>query len=202
MQESRCQGTCCRRRWQASSWVALTPVPKHAPLPCTHPSPHSPPLHDNTLEESSEFTVAHLSKACCASNQRQSSTDRNSHTSCSNQLLILKTRVRHLVSLSWLEKVVIDRQNCHSHVNVPHCCRALLAAHPEQERALAAELDAARLLATPANPSPRPMTFSDLPRLTYLDGVRRAALQCPFTNCRLQAYTKPVLNGTAPHMMH
>jgi hypothetical protein len=57
-------------------------------------------------------------------------------------------------------------------------CRALLAAHPEQERALAAELDAAGLLATPANPSPRPMAFPDLPRLTYLDGVRSPL---PFT---------------------
>ena len=60
-------------------------------------------------------------------------------------------------------------------------CRALLAAHPEQERALVAELDAAGLLATPANPSPRPMAFSDLPRLTYLDGVRSP----PFHNADL-----------------
>ncbi len=49
--------------------------------------------------------------------------------------------------------------------------RALLAAHPEQERALAEELDRAGLLAAPANPTPRPMNFADLARLTYLDGV-------------------------------
>ncbi len=63
-------------------------------------------------------------------------------------------------------------------------CRALLAAHPEQEKVLAAELDAAGLLATPANPSPRPMAFSDLPRLAYLDGVR--AQQCipPSSDCK------------------
>ncbi|EIE23073.1 cytochrome P450 [Coccomyxa subellipsoidea C-169] len=54
---------------------------------------------------------------------------------------------------------------------------ALLAAHPEQEKALAAELDAAGLLLTPANPSPRPMAFSDLPRLTYLDGVIKESLR-------------------------
>ena len=50
--------------------------------------------------------------------------------------------------------------------------RALLAAHPEQEAALAAELDSAGLLATPVNPAPRAMAFSDLARLSYLDGVR------------------------------
>ena len=36
---------------------------------------------------------------------------------------------------------------------------------------LAAELDAAGLLASPANPRPRAMAFADLPRLTYLEAV-------------------------------
>jgi hypothetical protein len=49
--------------------------------------------------------------------------------------------------------------------------RALLAAHPAQEAALAAELDGAGLLASPANLAPRPMAFADLARLPYLDGV-------------------------------
>ena len=40
-----------------------------------------------------------------------------------------------------------------------------------QQAALAAELDAAGLLASPANPSPRAMAFPDLPRLPYLDAV-------------------------------
>ena len=52
--------------------------------------------------------------------------------------------------------------------------RALLAAHPEQQAMLAAELDAAGLLESPANPYPRAMAFPDLPRLPYLDAVRNS----------------------------
>ena len=50
--------------------------------------------------------------------------------------------------------------------------RALLAAHSDKANILASELDRAGLLATPERPQPRGMVFSDLPVLTYLDGVR------------------------------
>ncbi|CAL5222082.1 g4389 [Coccomyxa viridis] len=54
---------------------------------------------------------------------------------------------------------------------------ALLAAHPEKADTLAAELDNAGLLAKPERPQPRGMVYSDLPTLTYLDGVLRESLR-------------------------
>ena len=63
-------------------------------------------------------------------------------------------------------------------VTAPFRNRALLAAHPEQQAALVAELDAAGLLASAANPRPRAMAFPDLPRLTYLDGVSHPPMLC------------------------
>jgi len=54
----------------------------------------------------------------------------------------------------------------------------LLSQHPAAEAALAAELDAAGLLATAARPAPRRLQWADLGRLPYLQAVikaRRAA---------------------------
>lgn len=49
--------------------------------------------------------------------------------------------------------------------------RYLLSQHPEAERRLAQELDAAGLLVTPERPHPRAMEYADLGRLTYLSWV-------------------------------
>ena len=46
--------------------------------------------------------------------------------------------------------------------------RYLLATHPEAEAKVAAELDAAGLLVTPARPAPRPLEYADLSKLQYL----------------------------------
>ncbi|BDA50154.1 Cytochrome P450 3A13 [Coccomyxa sp. Obi] len=53
----------------------------------------------------------------------------------------------------------------------------LLSQHPEVERKLAQELDAAGLLVTPERPHPRPMEYSDLGRLTYLSWVCKEAMR-------------------------
>jgi cytochrome P450 len=47
----------------------------------------------------------------------------------------------------------------------------LLSQHPEVEAKVAAELAQNGLLATPANPNPRPVQWDDLARLTYLNAV-------------------------------
>jgi hypothetical protein len=52
-----------------------------------------------------------------------------------------------------------------------HARRYLLSQHPEVERKLAQELDAAGLLVTPERPKPRAMEYTDLGRLTYLSWV-------------------------------
>ena len=51
-------------------------------------------------------------------------------------------------------------------------CRALLAAHPEVQEKVAAELEAAGLLAGRGRPQPHRLTHADLSKLTYLDAVR------------------------------
>ena len=50
-------------------------------------------------------------------------------------------------------------------------CRALLAAHPQVQESLTAELKAAGVLATKAQPEGRRLTHPDLGRLPYLDAV-------------------------------
>ncbi len=52
---------------------------------------------------------------------------------------------------------------------------ALLATHPGAQEKLAAELAAAGLLASPAQPAPRLLTYADLGRLPYLDAVHSSA---------------------------
>ncbi len=79
--------------------------------------------------------------------------------------------------------------------------RALLAAHPEEERALAEELDRAGLLATPANPTPRPLTFSDLPRLTHLDGVSPLLLTFALTLTLTHSDAVPCQEGCLSHTL-
>ena len=64
----------------------------------------------------------------------------------------------------------------------------MLAAHPEKADILAAELDNAGLLAKPERPQPRGMVYTDLPTLTYLDGVVTllpitCAVRCLATSC-------------------
>ncbi len=49
--------------------------------------------------------------------------------------------------------------------------RALLATHPEAQKAVAAELHSVGLLSIPAKRQPRLMTHADLSRLPYLDAV-------------------------------
>lgn len=54
----------------------------------------------------------------------------------------------------------------------------LLSQHPDVERKLCAELAAHGLLATPDNPTPRPLTYADLNALTYLSWVCKEAMRC------------------------
>ncbi len=56
-------------------------------------------------------------------------------------------------------------------------CRYLLSQHPEVERKLAQELDAAGLLVTPERPKPRSMEFADLANLPYLSWVSKVMPQ-------------------------
>lgn len=53
----------------------------------------------------------------------------------------------------------------------------LISQHPEVEAKLVAELDAAGLLATPANPKPRAVEYSDLAKLPYLGWVCKEAMR-------------------------
>ena len=52
-----------------------------------------------------------------------------------------------------------------------------MAGHPEVQARVAAELDAAGLLATARNPNPRRPTYGDLAALPYLDAVLRESLR-------------------------
>ena len=54
---------------------------------------------------------------------------------------------------------------------------ALLAAHPEVQEEVAAELEAAGLLASRGRPQPRRLTYADLSKLPYLDAVRPCSLR-------------------------
>ena len=56
-------------------------------------------------------------------------------------------------------------------------CRALLGAHPEVQQKVAAELEAAGLLATTVKPEPRRLSYADLGRLPYLDAVRSTSAE-------------------------
>ena len=53
---------------------------------------------------------------------------------------------------------------------------ALLAAHPEVQEEVAAELEAAGLLASRARPQPRRLTYADLSKLPNLDAVRPGSM--------------------------
>ena len=57
--------------------------------------------------------------------------------------------------------------------------RYLLTQHPEVEAKVAAELDAAGLLATPACPEPPVMTAASIPKLPYLQAVIKVCLLAP-----------------------
>lgn len=62
--------------------------------------------------------------------------------------------------------------------------RYLLSQHPEVERKLAQELDAAGLLVTPKRPNPRSMEFADLTALPYLSWVSKVCCrQTPHCPC-------------------
>lgn len=54
----------------------------------------------------------------------------------------------------------------------------LLSQHPRVEAKLCAELAAHGLLATPENPTPRPLTYADLNDLPYLAWVCKEAMRC------------------------
>ena len=54
---------------------------------------------------------------------------------------------------------------------------ALLAAHPEVQEEVAAELEAAGLLASRDRPQPRRLTYANLSKLPYLDAVRPCSLR-------------------------
>ncbi len=60
-----------------------------------------------------------------------------------------------------------------------------MSQHPEVEARLAAELDAAELLATRARPRPRPLAHADLKRLVYLQCVLKVPLQINRDGCSL-----------------
>jgi fatty acid synthase len=53
----------------------------------------------------------------------------------------------------------------------------LVSQHPDVEARLVAELDSQGLLATPANPHPRPVAYGDLARLPYLAAVCKEAMR-------------------------
>lgn len=50
-----------------------------------------------------------------------------------------------------------------------------MALHPEVQEQVAAELRQAGMLATPAKPEPRELTWADTSSLPYLDAVRMTA---------------------------
>ena len=54
---------------------------------------------------------------------------------------------------------------------------ALLAAHPEVQEEMAAELEAAGLLASRSRPQPRRLTYANLSKLPYLDAVRPCSME-------------------------
>ena len=56
--------------------------------------------------------------------------------------------------------------------------RYLLTQHPEVEAKVAAELEAAGLLATSACPEPPCMTAAHIPQLPYLQAVIKVCLCC------------------------
>jgi hypothetical protein len=56
----------------------------------------------------------------------------------------------------------------------------MISQHPAVAARLAAELDAAGLLVTPARPRPRPLRFADLAALAYLQAV----IKVPRAPCR------------------
>ncbi|KAK9915097.1 hypothetical protein WJX75_004696 [Coccomyxa subellipsoidea] len=74
---------------------------------------------------------------------------------------------------------------------------ALLATHPEAQKAVAAELQSAGLLSTPAKRSPRLLNHSDLSRLPYLDAVVRESMRMfPVSASGLGRYTtEPAVLG-------
>ncbi len=60
-----------------------------------------------------------------------------------------------------------------------------MSQHPEVEARLAAELDAAELLATRARTRPRPLAHADLGRLVYLQCVLKVPLLIDPDGCSL-----------------
>ncbi|BDA43361.1 Cytochrome P450 4e2 [Coccomyxa sp. Obi] len=74
---------------------------------------------------------------------------------------------------------------------------ALLATHPAAQRAVAAELQKAGLLATPAQKIPRQLTYADLSRLPYLDAVVKESMRMfPVSASGLGRYTtEPTILG-------
>ena len=60
----------------------------------------------------------------------------------------------------------------------------VVSQHPEVEARILEELDSMELSITPARPNPRPLTFADLGRLTYLQAVVKAC-NCKNTPCKL-----------------
>ena len=62
----------------------------------------------------------------------------------------------------------LHHQECRLRLLSPPC-RYFLAKHPAALKKLEEELDAAGLLKTPQNPSPRQFTYADIGKLRYLD---------------------------------
>jgi hypothetical protein len=50
--------------------------------------------------------------------------------------------------------------------------------HPEVEAKIMAELDSLELAITPQRPSPRPLTYADLPKLAYLQATIKVRAPC------------------------
>ncbi len=65
---------------------------------------------------------------------------------------------------------------------------ALLAAHPEVQEEVAAELEAAGLLASRGKPQPRRLTYADLSKLPYLDAVRPCSIRVCNKSLSLRCY--------------